>query len=120
MAKKKQDTQDQVANMPFDKALARLEEIVGEMENNNLPLEKAMEAYEEGVYLVKHCRDKITEAEAKVEMLERDNSKSAQGNDSTGRGGKNSRVKKKQVEISEENDEPVVSDKVQGTLLDFD
>lgn len=119
MAKKKQEAQDQVVNMPFDKALARLEEIVGEMENNNLPLEKAMEAYEEGVYLVKHCRDKITEAEAKVEMLEKDNQKSDQG-DGSKDGGKGSRVKKKQVKINEESDEPVVSDKVQGTLLDFD
>jgi exodeoxyribonuclease VII small subunit len=55
----------------FEKLLARLEEIVSDMENADLPLEKLLENYEEGMRLVKACGDRLADAEQKVEILSR-------------------------------------------------
>ena len=53
----------------FEELLARLEEIVSDMENADLPLEKLLASYEEGMKLVKACGDRLTDAEQKVEIL---------------------------------------------------
>jgi exodeoxyribonuclease VII small subunit len=53
----------------FEELLGRLEEIVTEMENAELPLEKLLASYEEGMRLVKACGDRLTDAEQKVEIL---------------------------------------------------
>jgi len=53
----------------FEELLARLEEIVSDMENADLPLEKLLASYEEGMKLVKACGDRLADAEQKVEIL---------------------------------------------------
>jgi exodeoxyribonuclease VII small subunit len=53
----------------FEDLLGRLEQIVADMENAELPLEKLLESYEEGMRLVKACGDRLTDAEQKVEIL---------------------------------------------------
>ena len=53
----------------FEKALARLEKIVSEMEGGNLSLEKMMAHFEEGSQLVKLCTRKLNEVERKIEVL---------------------------------------------------
>jgi exodeoxyribonuclease VII small subunit len=53
----------------FEKALARLEEIVAEMESGSLSLDKMMASFEEGTRLVKFCSAKLNEVEKKVEIL---------------------------------------------------
>ena len=55
----------------FEDLLARLEQIVTEMEHAELPLEKLLSSYEEGMCLVKTCGDRLAEAEQKVEILTR-------------------------------------------------
>src|SRR5471030_990696 len=55
----------------FEELLGRLELIVGDMENAELPLEKLLASYEEGMRLVKACGDRLTDAEQKVEILSR-------------------------------------------------
>jgi len=55
----------------FEDLLARLEQIVSDMENAELPLEKLLASYEEGMRLVKACGDRLTDAEQKVEILSR-------------------------------------------------
>src|SRR5471030_3141688 len=55
----------------FEELLGRLELIVGEMENAELPLEKLLASYEEGMRLVKACGDRLADAEQKVEILSR-------------------------------------------------
>jgi exodeoxyribonuclease VII small subunit len=55
----------------FEVLLGRLEEIVGEMENGEMPLEKLLQSYEEGMRLVKACADRLADAEQKVEILSR-------------------------------------------------
>lgn len=57
------------ASMEFEKAIARLEQIVLQMEQGNLPLEEAMQLFEEGTALVKSCAKQLDEAELKVVKL---------------------------------------------------
>jgi exodeoxyribonuclease VII small subunit len=53
----------------LEKALTDLEEIVEELESGDLPLEKAMKKFEEGIKLTRNCQAALKEAEKKVEIL---------------------------------------------------
>lgn len=55
---------------PFEQALARLEQIVRELEGGNVPLDDLMRLYDEGTTLVKACTEKIQSAEQKVRMVQ--------------------------------------------------
>ncbi len=55
----------------FEELLARLEQIVSDMENAEMPLEKLLAGYEEGMRLVKTCGTRLADAEQKVEILSR-------------------------------------------------
>jgi exodeoxyribonuclease VII small subunit len=57
--------------MPFEEALKKLEGIVEAMESDDLPLETLLAKYEEGTRLVKICREKLSEAELKMQQLEK-------------------------------------------------
>jgi exodeoxyribonuclease VII small subunit len=56
----------------FEEALQKLEAIVTQMEEGDLPLEETLKAFEEGVRLARFCANKLDEAERKVEKLMRD------------------------------------------------
>ena len=53
----------------FEKNLERLDGIVRELEDADLPLEKALHLYEEGMKLSEVCHKQLEEAEGKVEIL---------------------------------------------------
>lgn len=53
----------------FEDALARLEEIVGELESGDPPLERALELFEEGVGLGRRCSVQLEEAEHRIRLL---------------------------------------------------
>ncbi len=55
----------------FEKNLERLDAIVSELENAELPLEKALQLYEEGMQLSAACRGQLEEAEGRVEILKK-------------------------------------------------
>ena len=55
----------------FEGCLERLEKIVKELENGNLPLERALELFEEGMNLSENCRRQLESAEGRIEMLVR-------------------------------------------------
>src|SRR5580765_820886 len=61
-----------MANLKFEDALARLEEIVNGLEKGDLALDKSLRMFEEGVRLSKSCLKMLDEAQQKVEMLVRD------------------------------------------------
>ena len=54
---------------PFEKNLARLDAIVQELEDTDLPLDKALVLYEEGMNLSESCHKQLEEAEGRVEIL---------------------------------------------------
>jgi len=53
----------------LEKAITDLEELVEELESGDLPLEKAMKKFEEGIKLTRGCQAALKEAEQKVEIL---------------------------------------------------
>jgi exodeoxyribonuclease VII small subunit len=60
---------DSEATPSFEAALGRLEEIVRMLEDGNMPLEQALEVFEEGIRLSRFCHAKLQEAERRVEIL---------------------------------------------------
>ncbi|MCO6509810.1 MAG: exodeoxyribonuclease VII small subunit [Aridibacter famidurans] len=63
-------------NGSFEESLEALEEIVTRLEEGDLPLEKSLELFEEGVKLSRRCQEKLAAAERRIEMLVKD----AEGN----------------------------------------
>ncbi|HTH50363.1 MAG TPA: exodeoxyribonuclease VII small subunit [Pyrinomonadaceae bacterium] len=57
---------------PFEQSLADLEKIVAQLEAGDLPLEDSLKLFEEGIRLSRTCRERITEAERRIEVLMRD------------------------------------------------
>lgn len=57
--------------MPFEEALRRLESVVESMEAQDLPLETLLTRYEEGSRLSVICQAKLSEAELKIQQLEK-------------------------------------------------
>src|SRR3979490_2038228 len=53
----------------FEHSLARLEEIVRNLESANLSLDDAMKLFEEGVQLSRDCQKHLEQAEGRVEIL---------------------------------------------------
>jgi len=54
---------------PFEKNLERLDSIVQQLEDAELPLEKAIQLYEEGMKLSEVCQKQLDEAQGRVEIL---------------------------------------------------
>jgi exodeoxyribonuclease VII small subunit len=66
MAKKKENKGS------FEASLKRLEQIVDELENGEITLERALDMYEEGVELSKFCVERLSQAELKLKKLSKD------------------------------------------------
>ena len=59
----------------FEECLQRLETIVQELEKGDVPLEKSLMLFEEGMQLSASCRKELEDAEGKVEILLKRNGK---------------------------------------------
>ena len=56
----------------FEASLNELEKIVRQLEEGDLPLEKSLKLFEDGVKLSRECRERLTKAERRIEVLLRD------------------------------------------------
>ncbi|MBW1815096.1 MAG: exodeoxyribonuclease VII small subunit [Deltaproteobacteria bacterium] len=56
----------------FEQSLKQLEKIVHDLEEGDLPLEKAIKKFEDGIKLSKYCSDKLDETEKKITLLLRE------------------------------------------------
>jgi exodeoxyribonuclease VII small subunit len=72
-----------VQQMSFEDALAELKQIVERLEKGEGKLDEAIQAYERGAHLKRHCEQKLKEAEAKIEKIR----VSGSGSGSDGSGG---------------------------------
>jgi exodeoxyribonuclease VII small subunit len=57
----------------FEASLEALEEIVHQLEGGDLPLEKSLELFEDGIRLSRQCQERLNQAERRIEVLLRDN-----------------------------------------------
>ena len=63
------DIPNDITKLSFEKALAELEEIVENLENGSIDLEKSIEFYTRGSYLKAHCQQKLNDAVLKLEEI---------------------------------------------------
>lgn len=64
MAKK-----SELDGVPFEKALAELEEIVRKLESGSVDLEESIALYERGALLKAHCEAKLQAAQERIEKI---------------------------------------------------
>ena len=59
----------QEASVSFEEAMEQLEAIVAKLESGDVPLEQAIELFQEGMRLSQLCGSKLEQVERKIEML---------------------------------------------------
>ena len=58
-----------LAAMSFEDALAELEQIVRRLEAGQVKLDDAIQSYERGAQLKRHCEQKLNEAQQRVDRI---------------------------------------------------
>lgn len=66
-------TNNESKSKSFEASLEALEQIVRELEDGDLPLEKSLELFEQGIRLSRECQERLGQAERRIEILLRDN-----------------------------------------------
>ena len=56
----------------FEEAMENLESIIDRMETERIPLDDLLKEYEEGTKLLKLCRDRIENARARIDQINKD------------------------------------------------
>lgn len=60
---------DAIEALPFEKALAELEQIVARLERGDVPLDESIALYERGEALKRRCDQLLKAAEARIERI---------------------------------------------------
>jgi len=58
-----------MAKERFEDCLNKLEKIVSQLEEGEIPLEESLKLFEEGIRLSRLCNQKLDEAEKRVEII---------------------------------------------------
>ncbi|MHC4463188.1 MAG: exodeoxyribonuclease VII small subunit [Planctomycetota bacterium] len=67
MAEKKQ--KNDISKLSFEEAIKELGNIVGKIEQGQIPLQDSLKQYERGMALIKHCRGILEKAEKRIEKI---------------------------------------------------
>ena len=59
-----------IAQLSFEAALKRLEEIVRKLESGEAPLDESIQLYEEGERLKQQCEARLQAAQARIEKIQ--------------------------------------------------
>ena len=62
-------TEKSLEELTFEEAIKKLEETIEKMEQNELTLEEALQNFQEGMKLTRHCKNILNHAEHKIELL---------------------------------------------------
>ncbi len=79
MAKRSDHSGKEESELSFEDALAQVESIIESIEGGEVGLEKSLSEYERGVKLIKRCREVLSSAEQRIEMLTKDLKPSGRG-----------------------------------------
>nr|MBP7734661.1 exodeoxyribonuclease VII small subunit [Spirochaetota bacterium] len=93
---------EKTEKIDFEKALQKLEEIAVKLEDGDLGLDESISQFEKGMKLAKFCRQKLDEAERKIEILQK---------------GADGQVSAKEVDVDDASGEIENEDDLQGSLL---
>jgi len=55
--------------LSFEEALEQLEAIIQQVETGQIGLEQSIDQYEKGMQLIKYCREILTQAEKRIEII---------------------------------------------------
>jgi exodeoxyribonuclease VII small subunit len=61
---------DKEPDPSFEQALAKLEDIIQQIESGKAPLESLVNHYQTGVKMLKLCREKLSSAEMKIKEVQ--------------------------------------------------
>jgi exodeoxyribonuclease VII small subunit len=64
-----QKNNDDIKQLPFERAIEELESIVKRLEEGKVPLEESVTIYERGEALKRRCEELLRQAEARVEKI---------------------------------------------------
>ena len=67
MAEKK--TKTDISKLGFEDSIKQLKTIVDKIEQGEIPLQDSLEQYEQGMALIKHCRQILQKAEKRIEKI---------------------------------------------------
>ena len=70
---KKEINEKDISNLSFEDALEELEKITESFEDGDSTLENAVNLYNKGVLLKKHCEKKLIEAKKKIDEAKQNN-----------------------------------------------
>lgn len=56
-------------NLSFEEAMEKLEQVVEKLEQGDVPLEEAIEMFQQGMNLSKLCHDKLTKVEKQMDQI---------------------------------------------------
>lgn len=70
MTKTQNSTSAKSSPPSFEAALGQIEGIVASMEAGQLPLQEALNAYQQGMKLLQHCRATLDDAEQQIRILD--------------------------------------------------
>jgi len=65
---------NEVEKLSFEDAIKELTDIVGKIEQGEIPLQDSLEQYEKGMSLIKRCRGILQEAEKRIEKISKEDS----------------------------------------------
>jgi exodeoxyribonuclease VII small subunit len=80
MADKEQE--NDIGELSFEEAITGLTDIVGKIEQGEIPLQDSLEQYEKGMALIKHCRTILQKAEERIEKISEPQAQSQEDTDS--------------------------------------
>ncbi len=60
-------------DLSFEESLEKLEEIVNKLENGDIPLDEAIDEFDNAMHLVKACNEKLNAAEESIAKIVEDN-----------------------------------------------
>lgn len=60
---------EEMQKLSFEEAMGKLEQIVHLLEENDVPLEKAIDLFQQGMSLSKYCHDKLESVGKKMDRL---------------------------------------------------
>jgi exodeoxyribonuclease VII small subunit len=76
MAHKKQKSD--AGKLSFEEAIKELTDIVGKIEQGEIPLKDSLEQYEKGMALIKQCRTILQKAEERIEKITKEEEEDSQ------------------------------------------
>ena len=67
-----QEQKNDIGTLSFENAIKELTNIVGQIEQGQIPLQESLEQYERGMSLIKHCRGILQQAEKRIEKISKE------------------------------------------------